>query len=321
MRIETSDAPLFGRTDVAAASGEAPVLGLDVDQIGDRFGRLRLRQPAAERAMLVSVKRWGQISPIVVFVHAGHYELIDGFKRVAALRELGQGSRLAARVLETDDRGAKAAMLLLNRAGSRACELEEAWIVFALVREDQLAQIEVADLLGHTPSWVCRRLALVEKLGEEAKEELRLGLLSATAARHVARLPRGNQPAVLDLIRRETLTVRELDGVVDLLLAAPGEEQRRFVLEDPREALLQARTVPAPARDPRLSNAGAQIWKRLALLMEMLCQIDGWLTVRARGGLTPRDRQVLAPRLERLARDATSVAVQCREVLGDWSRA
>jgi hypothetical protein len=55
--------------------------------------------------------------------------------------------------------------------------------------------------------------------------------------------------------------------------------------------------------------------------MEMLCQIDGWLTVRARGRLTPRDRQVLAPRLERLARDATSVAVQCREVLGDWSRA
>ena len=119
-------------------------------------------------------------------------------------------SRLAARLLETDDKGAKAAMLTLNRAGSRACELEEAWIVFALVREDELAQVEVAELLGRTPSWVCRRLALIEKLGEEAKEDLRLGLLSATSARHVARLPRGNQPAVLDLIRREALSVREL---------------------------------------------------------------------------------------------------------------
>jgi ParB family transcriptional regulator, chromosome partitioning protein len=294
------------------------MLGLDVDQIGDRLGRLRLHQPQAERAMVASLKRWGQISPVVVFVHAGQYELIDGFKRLAAIRELGQGCRLAARLLETDERGAKAAMLSINRAGSRASELEEAWIVFALVREDKLAQVEVAELLGRTPSWVCRRLALVEKLSDEAKEELRLGLLSATSARHVARLPRGNQPAVLDLIRREALTVRELDGVVALLLTAAGEEQRCFVLDDPREALLQARTIPAASRDPRLSGAGAQIWKRLGLLLEMLGQVDGWLTVRARGGLTPRDRQVLTPRFERLARDATSVAVQCREVLGEW---
>ncbi|MBI3178628.1 MAG: ParB N-terminal domain-containing protein, partial [Deltaproteobacteria bacterium] len=130
------------------------MLGLDVDEIGDRLGRLRLHQPQAERAMVASIKRWGQISPVVVFVQAGHYELIDGFKRVAALREVGQGPRLAARVLETDERGAKAAMLSLNRAGSRACELEEGWIVFALVREDKLAQVEVAELIGHTPSWV-----------------------------------------------------------------------------------------------------------------------------------------------------------------------
>jgi hypothetical protein len=52
----------------------------------------------------------------------------------------------------------------------------------------------------------------------------------------------------------------------------------------------------------------------------VLGQVDGWLTVQARSGLTARDRQVLAPRLERLARDATSVAVQCREVMGVWSR-
>ncbi|MBI3179618.1 MAG: hypothetical protein HYZ27_08140 [Deltaproteobacteria bacterium] len=126
---------------------------------------------------------------------------------------------------------------------------------------------------------------------------------------------------MLDLIRREALTVRELDGVVELLLAATGEEQRRFVLADPREALLQARAVPVPSRDPRLSQAGARIWKRLALVLEILGQIDGWLAVQARSGLTARDRQVLAPRLEWLTRDATSVAVQCREVLADWSRA
>jgi len=300
---------------------ETAVVGLDVDQIGDRLARFRLRQPEAEKAMLASLRRYGQISPVVVFVHAGHYELIDGYKRLAAFRELGVEPRVSARVLETDDKGAKAAMLGLNRATSRACELEEAWIVFALVREDKLAQVEVAELVGHTASWVCRRLGLIEKLGEEAKEDLRLGLLSATAARHVARLPRGNQRAVLDVVRREALSVRELGAVVDLLQASPGQEQQRFILEAPREALEQARAVPVTGRDPRLSAAGALVWKRLAALLEMLGQMDGWLTVRGRAGLTARDRLVLAPRLERLGREASSVAAQCREVLGEWQGA
>ncbi len=301
-------------------TSDAAVVSLDLDQIGDRLGRFRLHQPEAERVMVASLRRYGQISPVVVFVRAGHYELIDGFKRRSAFREAGQESRLAVRVLETDEKGAKVAMLALNRAGSRTCELEEAWIVFALVRQDKLAQMEVAELLGRTPSWVCRRLALIEKLGKEAKEELRLGLLSATSARHVARLPRGNQPALLAGIRREALSVRELDSVVDLLLAAPGGVQQRLILDDPREALLQARVVPLPSRDPRLSPAGARVWKRLGILLEALDHMDEWLAVRARAGLRARDRRVLAPRFERLARHANSMAVGCREVTGEWQR-
>jgi hypothetical protein len=33
-----------------------------------------------------------------------------------------------------------------------------------LIREDGLSQAEVAELLGHHKSWVCRRLALLERL-------------------------------------------------------------------------------------------------------------------------------------------------------------
>ncbi len=319
MRAERARAGIAGQRGEAVTS-EAPVIGVDLDQLGDRFGRFRLQQPEAERAMVASLRRYGQISPVVVFVHAGQYELIDGFKRRSALREVGQTSRLTARVLETDQKGAKVAMLALNGAGRRACELEEAWIVFALVREDKLAQLEVATLLGRTPSWVCRRLALIEKLGEDARAERGLGLLSASAARHVSRLPRGNQRPVLELIRNEKLSVRELGAVVDLLLTARHEEQRRLILDDPREALLAARTVPAPGRDPRLSAAGVQVWKRLAGLLEALGRMDEWFALRARSALSARDRLVLAPRLERLARDASSVAIQCREAIGEWQR-
>jgi hypothetical protein len=66
---------------------------------------------------------------------------------------------------------------------------------------------------------VCRRLALIERLGRTGRDELRVGLLPPTAARQIVRLPEGNQAEVLETIRREALSGTELTGVVDLWLA------------------------------------------------------------------------------------------------------
>ena len=137
---------------------------LALDDIGEHYGRYRLHLPEAERAMVRSLERYGQISPMVVCLREGHYELIDGFKRLAAARMMAVLSRVSIRVLLVDERGAKAAIYGLNRAGGRTQELEEAWIVHALVREDHLRQVEVAELLSRHKSWVCRRLALIERL-------------------------------------------------------------------------------------------------------------------------------------------------------------
>jgi len=294
---------------------------LAVEEIGDHYGRFRLHTPEAERAMARSLRRYGQLSPVVVCLRQGRHELIDGFKRLGAARHLGEWDRLVARVMEADDKAAKAAMYGLNRVGGKTSELEEAWIVYALVREDGVSQVEVAELLGRHKTWVCRRLALVEKLSEEAKAELRVGLLSPTAARHVSRLPQGNQSELLRLIRCEALTVHELDGVVNLLLRAASLDQQRYVFEFPREALSQAIGPPLPARDPRLSPVASQLWRRLSALLEMLARMEGFLTSQGRAGLTAKDRQILAPRFERLSRDATSVASLCRDLVAELTSA
>ena len=128
--------------------------------------------------------------------------------------------------MEADERTAKAAIYGLNRAGGRTRELEEAWIIQALVREDGMSQVEVAELLGRHKSWVCRRLALIERLGPKARDELRVGLLSPTAARQIVRLPQGNQAEVLEAIRREALSGAELAGVVDLWLGCAERRQQ-----------------------------------------------------------------------------------------------
>jgi hypothetical protein len=172
------------------------LLELECKEISEHYGRYRLHLPEAERAMARSLERYGQLSPVVVCRRQERYELIDGFKRLGAARGLARLSHLWARLMEADERTAKAAIYGLNRAGGRTRELEEAWIIQALVREDGMSQVEVAELLGRHKSWVCRRLALIERLGPKARDELRVGLLSPTAARQIVRLPEGNQAEV-----------------------------------------------------------------------------------------------------------------------------
>jgi len=100
------------------------------------------------------------------------------------------------------------------------------WIVQALIREDGLSQVEVAELLSHHKSWVCRRLALLERLCTAARDDLSLGLLSPTQARQLVRLPVGNQVDALSVARRESLNGEELRGVIDLLLASGTSEKK-----------------------------------------------------------------------------------------------
>jgi hypothetical protein len=180
-----------------------------------------------------------------------------------------------------------------------------------------MTQVEVAELLGRHKSWVCRRLALVEKLADEVRDDLRLGLLSATAARALVRLPAGNQAEVVATVHRDKLTAAELEGVVGLLSAAPARTQQEYILAQPRQALAQARSETGWAWDPRLSQPGNRVARRLTDVLEGLGRLETWLRSQGRAGLTPCDRLVLTPAFARLARDAQGVAALADDFLGE----
>ena len=221
--------------------------------------------------MVHSLRRHGQITPLVVCRREETLEVLDGFKRVAAAVELVQ---LRCQVLAADERQAKVTLLTLHGADKRLVELEEAWLVQALVRDDGLSQVEVAELLGRHKSWVCRRLALLEKLVEEVRQDLRLGLVSARTARALVSLPAGKQSQVLRVIRTEGLSSEEVRGVVGLLHGACTREQEDHVLAKPRQALAEANQLICPAWDPRLSVAGNRFSKQLARLLDQLARME-----------------------------------------------
>jgi hypothetical protein len=281
---------------------------LPLERIDERLHRYRLVQPKREQAMAGSLERYGQLSPIVICLDAEDCVLIDGFKRLHAARRLNGMRHLAARRLEVDEQGAKAAIYNLNRIGQRPLELEESWIVHALVREDGLTQVEAARLLGRHKSWVNRRLAMLERLCEAAREELRLGLMTPAIARQLTRLPVGNQAGALQTSREASLTSMELSGVVDLLLASSTGEQTAFVLSDPRQALRQASDRFVHHWDPRLSVAGNRLAKRLALLLDCLAKMQNWLRYQGRAELQACDREHLESGFRRLVQEARLTA-------------
>lgn len=288
---------------------------LRLESLDERLQRYRLTQPKLEQCMARSLKRYGQVSPIIICMHDDAYVLIDGFKRLHAARSLKGVSCLTARRMDVDEQGAKAALYNLNAISGRPLELEESWIVHALVREDGMSQVEAAELLGRHKSWVNRRLAMIERLCSSAQEELRLGLLSPALARQLTRLPMGNQAAALTTTRESSLTSTELSGVVDLLLASSTSEQTSFVLGDPRRALRQADERYVHAWDPRMSVAGNRIAKRLAFLLDSLAKMQSWLRYQGRGDLQACDREPLMGGFKKLGIETRQVAEASQDFL------
>ena len=266
---------------------------LDFEDFDLRLDRYRLIQPKADQLMVRSLAKYSQLAPVVYCELEGALVLVDGFKRLRAARTLKGVTSLQARLLEVDEPGAKAAIFNLNRVTSKPNELEEAWIIYALVHDDGQPQVEVAHMLGRHKSWINRRLALIERLTDEAREALRLGLLTPTQARHLSQLPRGNQNAAMQCATEHALTSRELSETVRLLQSASTQEQTRFVLEKPRQAIRQSQETYVHQWDPRLSSAGNRVAKRLGLLLDATTKMNHWLRLTGRGELQACDRPIL----------------------------
>ncbi|MGA3172908.1 MAG: ParB N-terminal domain-containing protein [Syntrophorhabdales bacterium] len=187
--------------------------------MGERYAAFRIVSPKADEAMAKSMKKYGQLSPVVCAKIGDGCELVDGFKRLRACRSLGKET-LKARVLNGTERVLKAAIIQLNR-GRSISGLEEAMVLSSLYRDDGLSQTETAVLLGRHKSWVSRRISLIERLSDEVRQDVRLGLLSQSMGRELAMLPRGNQKEAAHAIIKHRLSTREAAKLIAYLLSRP----------------------------------------------------------------------------------------------------
>src|SRR6266849_3132865 len=102
---------------------------LEFHQLDRRWEHLRVRHPARQRRLLASLADVGQQTPIVVMAagQPDRYLVIDGYKRIAALQQLGRDT-----VEAVEWPMGEAEALLLERSlrfSEHDSALEQGWLL------------------------------------------------------------------------------------------------------------------------------------------------------------------------------------------------
>ncbi|OGA37738.1 MAG: hypothetical protein A3G26_09695 [Betaproteobacteria bacterium RIFCSPLOWO2_12_FULL_65_110] len=191
---------------------ESQCLELDLHRLELRYAAARVLEPRAVERLARSIEKSGQLMPCIGVAEGERVVLLDGYRRIAALKRLARDTAFVERWACTLAEGL---ISVLCRTQARAfAAIEEALLIRELTEGLGLTQNELARRCGRDVSWVCRRLQLISGLPQNVLSAVREGTLSSwVAARVVAPLARANAEhaeRLLENLRAAPLSSREL---------------------------------------------------------------------------------------------------------------
>lgn len=215
-----------------------------------RFAPTRVSDARAVQRLVHSIDACGQLIECVVVgepqqplpegedkAAGASLVLIDGYRRVAALRKLGRDT---ARVECWSCTVAEALAQVLARSRSRAfTAIEEALLLRDLVDGHRLSQREAARQCGRDVSWVQRRLQLLGEMPDAVRQAVcREQVSTWSAVRVFAPLARANAEHAQRLLGamgqpQQALSTRELNTWFAQYRCAQRGQRERMV-EHPR---------------------------------------------------------------------------------------
>jgi ParB/RepB/Spo0J family partition protein len=225
---------------------------LEFHQLDRRYEHLRARNRDQQQRLLTSLATFGQQTPIVVVAIADYpnrYQVIDGYKRIAALEQLGRDT-VEAMVWDMSEADA----LVLERSmrfSERETALEQGWLLSELEQRFGYSLEELARRFDRSVSWVSRRLALVDEIPETVQQRVRNGAISAHVAMKylipVARANAADCERMAEVFAKHRFTSRQAGEIYTAWRdASPSIGQR--ILDSP-ELFLKAQEHVEPLPD------------------------------------------------------------------------
>jgi ParB family chromosome partitioning protein len=273
---------------------------LEFHQLDRRWEHLRVRHPARQRRLLASLAEVGQQTPIVVVAAEGQadrFVVIDGYKRITALGQLGR-DMVEAVVWPMSE----AAAVLLDRSlrlSEHETTLEVGWLLQELGRRFDYGLDELARRFDRSVSWVSRRLALVEVLPEAIQQQVREGKIPAQAALKflvpVARQSLEDCQRMAAIFAERHCDTREAGQLYGAWRKGSPAVRKR-VLDDPELFLKTQRQ----AQEKAPAGAGAELLRDLEMVVAIVTRAQRRLAGAAATELDGQQSKAARHQIERI---------------------
>ncbi|MFL5534356.1 MAG: ParB/RepB/Spo0J family partition protein [Gemmatimonadales bacterium] len=228
---------LLGSVSREQAQATGALRELPVGSVQPNPFQPRTQMNEAELVELTaSIEASGLLQPVVVRPRNGKYELIAGERRWRAVQRLGW-PKIPAVVKEVDDPTLLTLALIENLQRDNLSAMDEAAGYQRLSEEFQLAQTEIARMVGRDRSTIANLLRLL-KLPEEVKQLV-----------HQAKLTEGHARALLTVSDQEELVRLALEAVKEDWSVRELEARARPaapLTADSASTLSKPRQRPAP---------------------------------------------------------------------------
>ncbi len=275
---------------------------LELHQLDRPWEHLRVRHPARQRRLLASLAESGQQTPIVVVAAEGQadrYVVIDGYKRIAALEQLGRDI-VEAVIWPMSE----AAAVLLDRSlrlSEHETALEVGWLLAELERRFGYGLDELARRFDRSVSWVSRRLALVEVLPEAIQQQVRQGRVPAQVALKylvpVARQSLEDCQRMAAIFARHHSETREA-GELYTAWRKSSPALRKRILDAPELFFKTQRQ----AQENAPTGAGAELIRDLEMVAAIVNRAQRCLAGAAVTEVDNQQRQAIQHQIERIQR-------------------
>ena len=212
--------------DKEKKENEVVYLRLD-DILPNQFQPREVFDETGLQELADSIKEHGVIQPVIVRPQGEKYELIAGERRCKASALAGL-TKVPAIIREMDDKESAKVSLLENLQRRNLSAIEEARTYKKILELDNMTQDELAKTMGKSQPMIANKIRLLG-LPEEVQDALIKNQISERHARSLLNVKNKEQQLMmLDRIRNERLTVRELDAEIKKLVQPidPNEIKR-----------------------------------------------------------------------------------------------
>jgi ParB/RepB/Spo0J family partition protein len=278
---------------------------LEFHQLDRRFEHLRVCHPQRQRQLLASLANSGQQVPIVVVAvgnQPDRYLIIDGYKRVAVLRQLGRDT-VDATVWEMSEGEA----LVLDRSmrfSEKETAIEQGWLLAELEQRFGYTLDDLARRFDRSTSWVSRRLALVELLPGSVQLKVRAGSISTHVAMKclvpMARVSLDDCERMAVAFATNRFTTRQASQIYAAWRAAPQSIRPR-ILAEPRLFLKTQQEANPP------SPPAVEFVRDLEMVVA-IANRAGRRFVRAGPSMDPAQLEDARQKIERALNELTHLA-------------